>query len=47
MKKELSIKKFTQKHMKTRLEPATGEGTLCGTILSLDAVVKKLKDLNK
>ena len=41
MKKELSIKKFTQKHMKTRLEPATGEGTLCGTILSLDG--KKVK----
>ena len=41
MKKELSIKRFTQKHLKTRLEPATGEGTLCGTILSLDG--KKVK----
>ena len=36
MKKELSIKRFTQKHLKTRLEPADGEGTLCGTILHIE-----------
>ena len=36
MKKDLSIKKFTQKHLKTRLEPASGEGTLCGTILEIE-----------
>ena len=37
MKKELSIKRFTQKHLKTRLEPADGEGTLCGTILDIES----------
>tara|TARA_Y100000994_G_C15579623_1_gene395991 strand:- start:28 stop:843 length:816 start_codon:yes stop_codon:yes gene_type:complete len=36
MKKELSIKRFTQKHLKIRLEPADGEGTLCGTILHFE-----------
>ena len=36
MKKELSIKRFTHKHLKTRLEPADGEGTLCGTILHIE-----------
>ena len=37
MKKELSIKRFTLKHIKTRLEPADGEGTLCGTILDIES----------
>ena len=37
MKKELSIKRFTKKHVKTRLEPAEGEGTLCGTILDIES----------
>ena len=36
MKKELSIKRFTQKHIRTRLEPADGDGTLCGTILHIE-----------
>ena len=37
MKKELSIKRFTQKHLKTRLEPLMVKGTLCGTILDIES----------
>ena len=42
MKKELSIKRFLFKHIKTRLEPAEGIGTLCGVILEIDLKTKKV-----
>ena len=40
MKKEECIQKFTKKFIKTRLEPANGEGTLCGTIINVDKEMK-------
>ena len=40
MKKEECIQKFTKKFLKTRLEPANGEGTLCGTIINIDKEMK-------
>ena len=40
MKKEECIQKFTKKFIKTRLEPASGEGTLCGTIINVDNEMK-------
>ena len=40
MKKEGCIQKFTKKFIKTRLEPANGEGTLCGTIINVDKEMK-------
>ena len=36
MKKDLCIKRFTKKFIKTRLEPAVGKGTLCGTIININ-----------
>ena len=36
MKKEACIQRFTKSFLKTRLEPASGEGTLCGTIIKID-----------
>ena len=42
MKKETSIKRFLCKHVKTRLEPADGQGTLCGVILEIDLKTKKV-----
>ena len=42
MKKEMSLKRFIHKHIKTRLEPADGEGTLCGVILEIDLKTKKV-----
>ena len=44
MKKELSIKRFLFKHIKTRLEPAEGIGTLCGVILEIDLKTKGRHD---
>ena len=35
MNKELSIQRFTKKFIKTRLEPASGQGTLSGTIIKV------------
>ena len=40
MNKEGCIQKFTKKFIKTRLEPANGEGTLCGTIITVDKEMK-------
>ena len=40
MKKEECIQKFTKKFIKTRLEPANGKGTLCGTIINVDKEMK-------
>ena len=36
MKKEPSINRFTKKHIKSRLETANGEGTLCGTVININ-----------
>ena len=36
MKKEIAVSRFISKHFKTRLEPASGEATLCGTIIKID-----------
>ncbi len=36
MKKDLCIQRFTKKYIKTRLEPASGQGTLCGTIINVN-----------
>ena len=36
MKKELSLSRFKYKHIKTKLETANGEGTICGSIIEID-----------
>ena len=36
MKKELSLLRFKYKHIKTKLETANGEGTMCGSIIEID-----------
>jgi metallophosphoesterase (TIGR00282 family) len=36
MKKEQCIQRFTNKFIKSRLEPAIGQGTLCGTIIEVN-----------
>ncbi|MEE2695137.1 MAG: TIGR00282 family metallophosphoesterase [Pseudomonadota bacterium] len=43
MKKDLSIQRFTKKFLKTKLEPASGEGTLCGTLIKIDSRRKVIK----
>ncbi|MAI29774.1 MAG: TIGR00282 family metallophosphoesterase [Rickettsiales bacterium] len=40
MKKSLSIQKFTNKFLKSRLETATGQGTLCGALIEIDNQTK-------
>ena len=47
MKKDLCIKRFTKKFIKTRLEPAVGAGTLCGTIINVNEKkkVEKFKQI--
>ena len=47
MKKDLSIRRFTTKFVKTRLETADGEGTLCGTILDIDQTKKCVKEFEQ
>ncbi len=47
MKKELSVKRFTNKFLKPRLETASGEGTLCGTLIEIDTNSKMVKDFNQ
>ena len=47
MKKEFSIKKFTNKYVKSRLETASGEGTLCGTIIDIDEKNKLVRDFDQ
>ena len=37
MKKELSIKDLPKSILRQGLEPADGEGTLCGTILDIES----------
>ena len=36
MKKELSLSRFKYKHIKTKLETANGDGTMCGSIIEID-----------
>ena len=36
MKKDACIQRFTKKFIKTKLEPAIGQATLCGTILDIN-----------
>ena len=43
MKKELCIDRFRKKFIKTKLEPASGEGTLCGTIFRINEKNKVIK----
>ncbi len=43
MKKEACIQRFTKKFIKTKLEPASGEGTLCGTIIKINEEFKVIK----
>ena len=48
MKKEFAVSRFISKHIKTRLEPASGEATLCGTILKInqnDMFVEKFRQI--
>ncbi len=40
MKKEISVKRFTHKYLKPRLETAQGEGTLCGVLIEIDVIKK-------
>jgi len=49
MKKEQCIQRFTKKFIKTKLEPAVGEATLCGTILDINSEfkVKNFKQILK
>ena len=42
MKKEISLTRFLHKHIKARLEPADGIGTVCGVILEIDLETKKV-----
>ena len=43
MNKDACIQRFTKKFLKTKLEPAVGEGTLCGTVLKIDDKSKVIK----
>ncbi len=47
MKKELSINRFIKKHLKSRLETADGEGTLCATLMKINSDDKKVIDYNQ
>ena len=43
MNKDACIQRFTKKFLKTKLEPAGGEGTLCGTVLKINDKSKVIK----
>ena len=47
MKKEYSINRFTKKHLKSRLETADGEGTLCATLIQINAEDKKVVNFDQ
>ena len=47
MKKNISIKRFTNKHLKTRLETAEGEGTLCGILIEIDEKSKTVRNFDQ
>ena len=44
MKKEISLSRFLNKHIRYRLETANGEGSLCGTIIEIEDNSNKVKD---
>ncbi len=47
MKKQISIKRFVNKHVKTRLETANGEGTICGILINIDEKSKLARDFDQ
>ena len=47
MKKNLSIQRFTNKFLKSRLETASGEGTLCGVLIEINNETKKVDGFNQ
>ena len=47
MKKSLSIQKFTNKFLKSRLETASGEGTLCGVLIEINNETKIISGFNQ
>ena len=47
MKKNLSIQRFTNKFLKSRLETASGEGTLCGVLIEINNETKKVNGFNQ
>ncbi len=47
MKKENSIRKFTHKHLKLRLETASGQGTLSGTIIDINDQDNSIQGFNQ
>ena len=47
MKKGLSIQKFTNKFLKSRLETASGEGTLCGVLIEINNETKLVSGFNQ
>ena len=47
MKKENSIRKFTHKHLKLRLETASGHGTLSGTIIDINDQDNSIQGFNQ
>ena len=47
MKKQISITRFVNKYMKTRLETANGEGTICGILINIDEKSKLVRDFDQ
>ena len=47
MKKQISIKRFVNKYVKTRLETANGEGTICGILINIDEKSKLVRDFDQ
>ena len=46
-KKSLSIQKFTNKFLKSRLETASGEATLCGVLVEINNESKRVSKFNQ
>ena len=47
MKKSISIQRFTNKFLKSKLETASGEGTLCGILIEINNETKKVNGFNQ
>ena len=47
MKKQISIKRFVNKYVKTRLETTNGEGTICGILINIDEKSKLVRDFDQ
>ena len=47
MKKSISIQKFTNKFLKSRLETASGDGTLCGVLIEINNKTKIVSGFNQ